>query len=91
MDRDTAKIKADNYVLVYGIRTKDLDGLINIIERDYKKQNYYIYQKICELATNSFVITSKKWFDVETDAEQNDKFLKDLTNMFLVKIFAAQE
>ena len=36
MDRDTAKIKADNYVLVYGIRTKDLDGLINIIERDYK-------------------------------------------------------
>ena len=60
-------------------------GLINIIERDYKKQNYYIYQKICELAANSFVITSKKWFDVETDAKQNGKLLKDLTNMFLIK------
>ena len=52
MDRNTAKIKVHNYVSVYGIRTRDLDGLINIIERDYKKQNYYIYKKICELATN---------------------------------------
>ena len=57
---------------------RDLHGSIieNIIERDYKKQNYYIYKKICELATNSFVITSENWFDVETDAEQNEKLLK---------------
>ena len=74
MDRNTAKIIADNYVSMYRIRTKDLDGSIieNIIERDYKKQNYYIYKKIYELATNSFVITSENWFDVETDAEQNE-------------------
>ena len=43
------------------------------MERDYKKQSYYIYKKICELATNSFVITSEKWFDVETGAKQNEK------------------
>ena len=57
---------------------RDLHGPIieNIIERDYKKQNYYIYKKICELTTNSFVITSENWFDVETDAEQNEKLLK---------------
>ena len=36
MDRKTAKIIAKSYVLMYGIRTKDLDGLINIIGRDYK-------------------------------------------------------
>ena len=85
MDRNTAKIKVHNYVSVYGIRTRDLDGLINIIERDYKKQNYYIYKKICELATNDFVITSKKCFDVETDVEQNEKLWKDLTNTFFMK------
>ena len=78
MDRNTAKIIADNYVSMYRIRTNDLHGSIieNIIERDYKKQNYHIYKKICELATNSFVITSENWFDVETDAEQNEKLLK---------------
>ena len=74
MDRNTAKIIADNYVSMYRIRTKDMDGSIieKIIERDYKKQNYDIYKKIYELATNSFVITSENWFDVETDAEQNE-------------------
>ena len=58
-----------------------MDGSVieNIIERDYKKQSYYIYKKICELATNSFVITSENWFDIETDAEQNEKLLKNLT------------
>ena len=78
MDRNTAKIIADNYVSMYRIRTKDMDGSIieKIIERDYKKQNYDIYKKIYELATNSFVITSENWFDVETDAEQNEKLLK---------------
>ena len=85
MDKNTAKILANNYVSTYGINTNDLDGLINIIQRDYNKQKYYIYKKICELANNSFVITAKKCFDVEKDVEQNEKILKDLTNMFLIK------
>ena len=82
MDRNKAKRIANNYVSMYRIRTKDLDTLINIIERDYKKQNYYNYEKICELATNSYLITSEKWFDA--NAEQNEKLLKDLTNMLLL-------
>ena len=76
MDKNTATIPANNYVSTYGINTNDLDGLINIIQRSYDKQNYYIYKKICELANNSFVITAEKCFDVETDAEQNEKLLK---------------
>ena len=77
MDKNRVKIIANNYVSTYGINTNDLDGLIIIIQRDYTKQNYYIHKKICELAINSFVITAEKFFDVETDAEQNDKLLKD--------------
>ena len=76
MDKNTAIIPANNYVSTYGINTNDLDGLINIIQRSYDKQNYYIYKKICELANNSFVITAEKCFVVETDAEQNEKLLK---------------
>ena len=64
MDKNTAKIIANNYVSSYGINTNDLDGLINIIQRDFNKQNYYIYKKICELAKNSFVITAEIFFDV---------------------------
>ena len=77
MDKNRVKIIANNYVSTYGINTNDLDGLIIIIQRDYTKQNYYIHKKICELASNSFVITAEKFFDVETDAEQNEKLLKD--------------
>ena len=85
MDKNTEKIIANNYTSVYGINTNDLDGLIKIIQRDYKKQNYYIYEKIWELANNSFVITAETFFDVEKDKEQKGKLLKDLTNMFLIK------
>ena len=85
MDKNTEKIIANNYASVYGINTNDLDGLINIIQRDYKKQNYYIYKKIWELANNSFVITAETFFDVVKDKEQKGKLLKDLTNMFLIK------
>ena len=84
MDKNAAKIIADNDVSTYGIDANDLDGVINI-QRDYSRQSCYIYKKICELANNSFVITAKKFFDVETDAEQNEKLLKDLTNTFLIK------
>ena len=84
MDKNTAKIIANTYVSTYGINTNDLDGVIDI-QRDYNRQSYYTYKKICELANNSFVITAETFFDVETDAEQNEKLLKDLTNMFLIK------
>ena len=70
---------------MHGLNTNDLDGLINIIQRDYNKQIYCIYKKICELAKNSFVIKAEKFFDAETDAEVNKKLLKDLTKMFLIK------
>ena len=85
MDKNAAKIIANSYVSTYRINANDMDGSINIIRRDYNKQNYYIYKKICELANISFVITAEKFFDVETDAEQTEKLLKDLTNMFLIK------
>ena len=85
MGKNAAKIIANNYASTYGINTNDLDGLISIIQRDYNKQNYYIYKKICELANNSFIITAEKFFYEETDAEQHEKLLKDLTNMFLIK------
>ena len=31
---------------------------------------------------NSFVVSYQKWFDVEIDAKQNEKLLKDITTKF---------
>ena len=45
------------------------ESLNLLIERDHGKKDYYIYKGICELAVNSFVVMSEKWFDVEIDAE----------------------
>ena len=61
MDKNRVKIIANNYVSTYGINTNDLDGLINIIQRDYNKKNSYIYKKICDLASNSSIITAEKF------------------------------
>ena len=38
------------------------------------------------MAVNSFVVTSKKWFDMKIDAEQSEKLLKDITTKFLTKL-----
>ena len=61
-----------------------------MIERDYGKNEHYIHKTICELAVNSFVVTSKKWLDVETDTEQNERLLKDITTKFLTKLLKSR-
>ena len=32
-------------------------------------------------------MTSEKWFDVEIDAEQNERLLKDMTTKFIVRFW----
>ena len=50
---------------------KNDEKIKSLIERNHGKRNYYICKRICELATNSFVVSYENWFDVEIDAEQN--------------------
>ena len=74
---------------IYGIIEKD-ENLNLLIERDHGKKEYYIYRINCELAVNSFFITSKKWFNVEIDTEQNKRLLKDITTKFLTKLLRSR-
>ena len=55
----------------YQIYVKNDEKLKSPLERNHGKRNYYICKRICELATNSFVVSYENWFDVEIDAEQN--------------------
>lgn len=73
-----------HYWIIYGIDEED-ENLCSLAEWDQGKKDYYIYKRICELAVNSFVVASEKWFDVEIDVEQNEKLLKDITAKFLTK------
>ena len=42
-------------------------------------KQYFIFKRICEIAVNSFAVSHAKWFDVEIDAEQNEKLIVDIT------------
>ena len=55
----------------YKIYEKNDEKIKSLIERNHRKRNYFICKRICELATNSFVVSYENWFDVEIDAEQN--------------------
>ena len=67
-----------NYKKMYGIDEKD-EILNSLVQQNAK--DYYTYKRICELAVESSVVSSEKWFYVEIDAEQNQKLLtKSLSN-----------
>ena len=76
-----------NYKLLYNINEKDekLCLLVQINERDY-----YIYKRICNLVLNSFVVSSEKWFDVDIDAEQNERLLKHFTTKLFRKFLRSR-
>ena len=46
---------------------------------------YYIFKRICEITTNSFVVTYEKWFDAEIDLEQNGQLVKDMTTKLMTQ------
>ena len=64
-----------NYKTMYGIDEKD-EILNSLVQQNAK--DYYTYKRICELAVESSVVSSEKWFYVEIDAEQNQKLLTKL-------------
>ena len=48
-------------------------------------KQYFIFKRICKIAANSFVVSHAKWFDVEIDAEQNGKLIKDITTNLITQ------
>ena len=60
---------------MYGVDEKD-EILNSLVQQNAK--DYYTYKRICELAVESSVVSSEKWFYVEIDAEQNQKLLTKL-------------
>ena len=71
----TKQVFLTNYKKMYGIDEKD-EILNSLVQQNAK--DYYTYKRICELAVESSVVSSEKWFYVEIDAEQNQKLLTKL-------------
>ena len=71
-----------NYKKMYGIDEKD-EILNSLVQQNAK--DYYTYKRICELAVESSVVSSEKWFYVEIDAEQNQKLLTKLLSNWQVE------
>ena len=61
-------ILLENYGSMYGIEAED-KTLRYFVKRHHGKTQYFIFRRICELAVNSNVRTSEKWFDFEIDSE----------------------
>ena len=74
----------------YQIYVKNDEKLKSPLELSHGKRNYYICKRICELATNSFVVSYENWFGIEIGAEQNENLLKDLTSKFYAKILKSR-
>ena len=49
-------------------------------------RQYFIFKRICKIVANGFVVSHAKWFDVEIDAEQNGKLIKDITTNLITQI-----
>ena len=58
---------------MHDIDEKD-ETLNSLVQQNAK--DYYIYKRICELAVESFFVSSEKWFHVEIDAEKLLKLLR---------------
>lgn len=44
-----------------------------------------IYKGIRQLASNSFAVSSRNWFDAEIDETENGKLVEDITKKVLHK------
>ena len=71
-----------NYRTIYGIDEKN-EGLCSFVQQ--RENDYCINKWTCELAVNSFVVTIEKLFDVEFDAEQNKRLLRDMTKKLITR------
>ena len=49
------------------------------------KTKFYLYKRLCELASNSRVTEEKCSFLVEINAEENRKLVEDIEKNFLMK------
>ena len=83
-------MKNINYLLIhykssYGINTKD-EELHKLIERDHGTRQYFIFKRIFKIAVNGFAVSHAKWFDVEIDAEQNEKVIIDITTNLITQV-----
>ena len=54
-------------------------------------RQYFIFKRVCEIAVNSFVILHAKWFDVEIDAEQNEKLVIDIITNLMTQVRGNRE
>ena len=80
----------NHYNSSYGI-DEEGEELRKLIERDHGMRQYFIFKIICKIAVNSFVVSHTKWFDVEIDAEQNQKLIIDITTNLITQVRASRE
>ena len=67
---------------MYGIDEK-VETLNWLIQQNLG--DYDMHKRICELASNSFVVPDERSFDVEINPEEHDRLLADVTTNFVTK------
>lgn len=71
-----------NYKIIYGINEND-EHLKWI--KTQKFGDYKIFKRICELATETLVVPSERWFDLEINPVEHDQLLRDITKCFITR------
>ena len=73
-----------NYKIIYGINEND-EHLKWI--KTQKFGDYKIFKRICELATETLVVPSERWFDLEINPVEHDQLLRDITKCFITRFW----
>ena len=61
----------ENYGTMYGIDAED-KTLRYLVEHHHGQTQFFVFRRIFELAVSSNILTSEKWFDVESNSDWNE-------------------
>ena len=67
MNKDQITNITYNYLHNYSIDMNHFEEICLMVEHHLSKTEYYIYKRLCELAVNSILQSTDKYFEVEID------------------------
>ena len=85
MNKNVIHNTAYNYLSGYHINMEHLEEMEKLVAES-SKTKFYLYKRLCELASNSWVAEEKYSFVVEIDAEENRNLVDDIQRNFLIRV-----
>ena len=74
-----------NYLSGYHISMEHLEEMEKLVVES-SNTKFYMYKRLCELASNNWVRNEKYAFIVEIDAEENRKLVDNIQRIFIIKV-----